>query len=114
MSVDNSLARLAISTFLGSEHAIIACFDQDLFLDDLAIEAGLKRYALYPVQAQHIGLDSARMTLEKEAQAIWSMAYEDLNPLALRRLLLAYHLRTKIQLCQRPPYPVPAQIAWIR
>lgn len=57
----------------------------DLFLDDLAIETGLKRYAMYPVQAQHIGLDSARMTLEKEAQAIWSMAFEDLNPRTLKR-----------------------------
>lgn len=57
----------------------------DLFLDELAIEADLKRFALYPVQAQHIGLDSARMTLEKEAQAIWSMAFEDLNPMSLRR-----------------------------
>ena len=57
----------------------------DLLLDDLALETELKRYALYPVQAQHIGLDSARMTMEKEAQAIWSMAFEDLDPRTLRR-----------------------------
>lgn len=25
------------------------------------------------------------MTLEKEAQAIWSMAYEDFNPIKLKR-----------------------------
>ena len=77
----------------------------DLLLDELAAKKDLTRYAMYPVQAQHIGklllfngqkafiraaltvvgLDSARMTLEKEAQAIWSMAYEDLNPMKLKR-----------------------------
>lgn len=57
----------------------------DLYLDELADNTGLKRYALYPVQAQHIGLDSARMTMAKEAQAIWSMTFEDLNPKTLRR-----------------------------
>ncbi|KAK5725234.1 hypothetical protein LTR17_013103 [Elasticomyces elasticus] len=61
----------------------------DLLLNDLAREAGLTRYALYPVQAQHIGLDSSRMTEAQEAQAIWSMAYEDLDPVALER----YHQR---------------------
>lgn len=61
----------------------------DLMLDELAVEAGYSRYALYPVQAQHIGLESARMTERDEAQAIWSMAYEDLKPKALR----AEHLR---------------------
>ncbi|KAK5682089.1 hypothetical protein LTS10_005214 [Elasticomyces elasticus] len=61
----------------------------DLLLNDLAVEGGLTRYALYPVQAQHIGLDSSRMTEAQEAQAIWSMAYEDLDPVALER----YHQR---------------------
>ncbi|KAL4920392.1 hypothetical protein BDW62DRAFT_209198 [Aspergillus aurantiobrunneus] len=55
----------------------------DLMLNDLAEEAELSRYALYPVQAQHIGIDSARQTEENEAQAIWSMAYEDLDPTRL-------------------------------
>lgn len=55
----------------------------DLFLDDLAREAGLKRFALYPVMAQHIGLSSARNTQESEAQAIWSVAYEDLDHTAV-------------------------------
>ncbi|KAG6011797.1 hypothetical protein E4U43_008125 [Claviceps pusilla] len=56
----------------------------DLLLNERAEEEGLTRYALYPVMAQHIGLDSARATTMSEAQAIWSMAYEDLNPETLR------------------------------
>uniref|UniRef100_A0A0B7K418 Uncharacterized protein n=1 Tax=Bionectria ochroleuca TaxID=29856 RepID=A0A0B7K418_BIOOC len=52
----------------------------DLILDEVAQENGLARYALYPVQAQHIGLNSARKTDKNEAQAIWSMAFEDLDP----------------------------------
>ncbi|KAG5926703.1 hypothetical protein E4U42_003026 [Claviceps africana] len=52
----------------------------DLLLNDRAVEEGLTRYALYPVMAQHIGLDSARATAMAEAQAVWSMAYEDLDP----------------------------------
>ncbi|KAK1142375.1 hypothetical protein N8T08_007927 [Aspergillus melleus] len=56
----------------------------DLLLNDLAEEEQLGRYAMYPVQAQHIGLESARKTLKTEAQAIWSMAFEDLDASALR------------------------------
>lgn len=56
----------------------------DLLLNDMAEEKNLKRYALYPVQAQHIGLDSARKTQLEEAQAIWSMAYEDLDERMLK------------------------------
>lgn len=32
------------------------------------------------------GIDSARKTKEKEAQAIWSMAYEDLDEDVLARM----------------------------
>ncbi|KAJ3461093.1 hypothetical protein MRS44_011960 [Fusarium solani] len=52
----------------------------DLLLDEIASNNNLERYALYPVQAQHIGIDSARKTVKGEAQAIWSMAFEDLDP----------------------------------
>jgi hypothetical protein len=70
----------------------------DLILDDIAIGNQLDRYALYPVQAQHIGrlriglecfwadilgIDSARKTTKDEAQAIWSMAFEDLDSKSL-------------------------------
>lgn len=57
----------------------------DLLLNDLALMKGLDRYSLYPVLAQHIGIDSARMTLKTEAQAIWSMAFENLNPASLQK-----------------------------
>ncbi|THX96150.1 hypothetical protein D6D03_08901 [Aureobasidium pullulans] len=56
----------------------------DLMLDDLAKEDKLDRYALYPVQVQHIGQSSVRGTTAHEAQAIWSMTFEDLDPKALR------------------------------
>lgn len=78
----------------------------DLLLKKRAKQTGLTRYSLYPVQAQHIGrlsgtlcifseavadqsdvigIDSARKTDKDEAQAIWSMAYEDLDPGVLER-----------------------------
>jgi hypothetical protein len=73
----------------------------DLMLNDVATENGLDRYALYPVQAQHIGelllrplrdwlltalgIESARKTTKNEAQAIWSMAFEDLDAKALKK-----------------------------
>ncbi|KAH7252530.1 hypothetical protein BKA59DRAFT_453748 [Fusarium tricinctum] len=57
----------------------------DLMLNDVATENGLGRYALYPVQAQHIGIESARKTTKDEAQAIWSMAFEDLDAKALKK-----------------------------
>ncbi|KAH7121596.1 hypothetical protein EDB81DRAFT_814126 [Dactylonectria macrodidyma] len=57
----------------------------DLLLDEIAIRNNLEQYALYPVQAQHIGIESARKTAKTEAQAIWSMAFEDLDPGRLER-----------------------------
>lgn len=57
----------------------------DLMLDRLAEETALERFALYPVLVQHIGVDSARKTERNEAQAIWSMAYEDLDEGVLAR-----------------------------
>ncbi|KAF4121895.1 integral membrane protein [Geosmithia morbida] len=52
----------------------------DLLLRHRALSSKLDTYSMYPVMAQHLGLDSARMTDEAEAQAIWSMAFEDLDP----------------------------------
>lgn len=57
----------------------------DLLLKHYAKEEQLLRYNLYPVQAQHIGMDSARKTIKSEAAAIWSMAYEDLDARRLQR-----------------------------
>nr|RBQ93836.1 hypothetical protein FVER53263_20199 [Fusarium verticillioides] len=57
----------------------------DLMLDEIASSNGLDRYALYPVLAQHIGVDSARKTAKEEAQAIWSMAFENHNPRTLKK-----------------------------
>ncbi|KAI4719882.1 hypothetical protein E4T48_03866 [Aureobasidium sp. EXF-10727] len=56
----------------------------DLMLNDLAVEDSLDRFALYPVQLQHIGQRSVRGTTPDEAQAIWSMAFENLDPKALQ------------------------------
>ncbi|CAD0051425.1 unnamed protein product, partial [Aureobasidium pullulans] len=53
----------------------------DLMLDDLAREDKLDRYALYPLRA---GQSSVRGTTAHEAQAVWSMTFEDLDPKALR------------------------------
>ncbi|KAL5603057.1 hypothetical protein FOBRF1_010590 [Fusarium oxysporum] len=74
----------------------------DLMLDEIASSNGLDRYALYPVQAQHIGIDSARKTTKDEAQAIWSMAFENQNPKILKKehskLLEKYELwREKVE-----------------
>ncbi|KAL7766580.1 hypothetical protein ACKLNR_004496 [Fusarium oxysporum f. sp. zingiberi] len=74
----------------------------DLMLDEIASSNGLDRYALYPVQAQHIGIDSARKTTKDEAQAIWSMAFENQNPIILKKehskLLEKYELwREKVE-----------------
>ncbi|EMT68126.1 hypothetical protein FOC4_g10012534 [Fusarium odoratissimum] len=71
-------------------------------LDEIASSNGLDRYALYPVQAQHIGIDSARKTTKDEAQAIWSMAFENQNPRILKKehskLLEKYELwREKVE-----------------
>ena len=52
----------------------------DMMLDELAVDNTLNRYALYPVQLQHVGQNSVRGTVPHEAQAIWSMAFEDLRP----------------------------------
>uniref|UniRef100_A0A0D2XUI0 Uncharacterized protein n=1 Tax=Fusarium oxysporum (strain Fo5176) TaxID=660025 RepID=A0A0D2XUI0_FUSOF len=67
-------------------------------LDEIASSNGLDRYALYPVQAQHI----ARKTTKDEAQAIWSMAFENQNPIILKKehskLLEKYELwREKVE-----------------
>ena len=75
----------------------------DTLLDDLADQANLTKHALYPVQLQHVGtsmensspqsntkdailgIQSARGTVSKEAQAIWSMAFEQGNAETLRQ-----------------------------
>ncbi|PGG98973.1 hypothetical protein AJ80_09428 [Polytolypa hystricis UAMH7299] len=57
----------------------------DLLLDRYARESGLDTYALYPVQVQHVGSQSVRGTAVKEAQAVWSMAFENLKPATLRK-----------------------------
>lgn len=57
----------------------------DLILKHRAKEEGLRRYNLYPVQAQHIGIDSARNTEKSEAAAIWSMRFEDMDAETLQR-----------------------------
>ncbi|KAK2791588.1 hypothetical protein FQN52_004779 [Onygenales sp. PD_12] len=66
----------------------------DLLLNDLVREwegeggygkKGLDAWALYPVQVQHVGSQSVRGTTKKEAQAVWSMAFEDLKADKLRR-----------------------------
>ncbi|KID63417.1 integral membrane protein, partial [Metarhizium hybridum] len=45
--------------------------------------------------AQHMGVDSARGTVVDEAQAIWSMAFENLEPARLdrdhRRMVKEYY-----------------------
>jgi hypothetical protein len=55
----------------------------DLLINDYARERQLLRFSLYPVQIQHIGIQSARNTTEDEARSIWSMAFEDKNPVTL-------------------------------
>jgi hypothetical protein len=55
----------------------------DLLVNDYARQKPLLRYSLYPVQVQHIGIQSARNTTEDEARSIWSMAFEDKNPVKL-------------------------------
>lgn len=45
------------------------------------IHCGRERWLL----TDEIGLDSARATDVSEAQAVWSMAYENLNPEKLRK-----------------------------
>ncbi|KAF5137565.1 hypothetical protein E5D57_001344 [Metarhizium anisopliae] len=76
--------------FLGTRRGQV-----DLLLNEWAEEASLARYALYPVMAQHMGVDSARGTVVDEAQAIWSMAFEDLEPAELdrdhRRMVKEYY-----------------------
>lgn len=39
----------------------------------------LQLWANYPMIAQHIGMKTATFTTESDAQAIWSMAYEDFS-----------------------------------
>ena len=52
----------------------------DMLLKERALEACLARMALYPVQLQHVGTRSVRGTTNIEAQSIWSMAFEELDP----------------------------------
>ncbi|KAI4850108.1 hypothetical protein E4T44_02938 [Aureobasidium sp. EXF-8845] len=55
----------------------------DLILNDIADDKGLIRYAQYPVMMQHLGRNSVRGTVDRETQAIWSMAFEQLSPYQL-------------------------------
>ncbi|KAI4764759.1 hypothetical protein E4T52_03166 [Aureobasidium sp. EXF-3400] len=57
----------------------------DLILNDIARNQGLTRYAQYPVMMQHLGKNSVRRTVDREAQAIWSMAFERLSPYHLEQ-----------------------------
>ncbi|KAK5046183.1 hypothetical protein LTR84_008640 [Exophiala bonariae] len=66
----------------------------DLMLDELAVRDSLDRYALYPVQVQHIGQNSVRGTEAREAQAIWSMAFEQQSP----QVLSSAHKKMRIAL----------------
>lgn len=47
--------------------------------------AGLDRWAFYPMQVQHRGKVSSVGASPEEAAAVWSMAFEDLNPEMLQR-----------------------------
>lgn len=66
----------------------------DLLTMNYAAMNNLARFALYPIQIQHIGIRSARATSNKEAQAVWSAAFETLDSTQLRRqhLRLVDHL----------------------
>ena len=57
----------------------------DLMINRHARNQDLSRLSLYPVQVQHVGIESVRGTKKDEAQAVWSMAFEDKNPAELRR-----------------------------
>ncbi|ORY61007.1 uncharacterized protein BCR38DRAFT_349829 [Pseudomassariella vexata] len=57
----------------------------DLMVNRHAASDHLSRFSLYPVQFQHVGIQSSRKTLVDEARSIWSMAFEDKNPVALER-----------------------------
>ncbi|KAI9725188.1 MAG: hypothetical protein M1828_003369 [Chrysothrix sp. TS-e1954] len=51
----------------------------DLMTTMYARETGIKRWSQYPMMVQHVGSHSATGTSEIEAQAVWSMAFEDLQ-----------------------------------
>lgn len=57
----------------------------DMRTRDFARNAGLERLALYPMQVQHIGTHSVAGSAAAEAQAVWSIAFEDLDPARLAR-----------------------------
>jgi hypothetical protein len=57
----------------------------DLMVNTYAREHGFSRLSLYPVQVQHVGVESVRGTRKDEAQKIWSMAFEDKDPVRLRK-----------------------------
>ncbi|KEQ68078.1 hypothetical protein M436DRAFT_77137 [Aureobasidium namibiae CBS 147.97] len=57
----------------------------DIVLNDIARDQGLTRYAQYPVMMQHLGKNSVRNTVNREAQAVWSMTFEQLSPYQLEQ-----------------------------
>lgn len=57
----------------------------DMLTRDYARESGLRRLSMYPMMAQHVGIESATRTSSEEAQAVWSMAFESLDAARLAR-----------------------------
>ncbi|KAI9663363.1 MAG: hypothetical protein M1831_002647 [Alyxoria varia] len=51
----------------------------DLMTSDYARGEGIERLSMYPMVLQHVGTVTATSTTAKEAQAVWSMAFEDLS-----------------------------------
>lgn len=56
----------------------------DILFVEYAKEASLARYALNPVQIQHLGFQSVLSPERKANKMIWSVAFEDLVPEILR------------------------------
>jgi len=56
-----------------------------LIIDDHARDNGLLRYALDPVQIQHMGFTSQLDPSRPLSQAVWSMAFEDLEEETLEK-----------------------------
>ena len=61
----------------------------DLMINQYATTEKLSRLSLYPVLAQHMGVESTRDIDATEAQAVWSAAFETLNP----EKLMADHVK---------------------
>jgi hypothetical protein len=58
----------------------------DLIIRDYAKNNGLTRWVLDPVQAQHMGTRNSLINPDRrEEETPWSMAFEDLNPMNLKR-----------------------------